>query len=76
MGLFNAPERVCTITTSRGWLYKVVPGTLRDQLVYTGADPEGHTQFVTFEAYAPRGGGRQLVSLRLSEITSVVEDTA
>lgn len=76
MSLVKEPSKVKTVTTLKGWVYRVVPGTFREGQVFTGsADHEdGYTPFVFFEAQGRNFGDRERVSLQGAEVASVVED--
>jgi hypothetical protein len=63
-------SQVFTVTTRGGWVYKVVKGTF-------GLDrDENGSEFAVFQAYGRGGASRRWVTIRISEIASVVEDVA
>jgi hypothetical protein len=72
MNLIRDEKKVTKVTTSRGWVYRVVPGTFRTEVDHAQAD--GPVVWFTFDAQ-----GRSFtttvehVAIRQSDVTHIVE---
>ncbi|BBY06019.1 hypothetical protein [Mycobacterium noviomagense] len=76
MNLVKDPSKVKTVTTRKGWVYRVIPGTFQEGSVFTGAaeHEDGYVPCVSFEAQGRGFMDRERVSLQTAEVASVVED--
>jgi hypothetical protein len=72
MRLINDEKKVAKVTTSKGWVYRVAPGTFRTEVDYTEGDEP--VVWFTFDAQ-----GRDFmttlerVAIRQSDVTHIVE---
>lgn len=70
MSLVRDENQVYRLTTDTGWVFKIVPGTFRTEVVREGGEP---VTWFTFDAYGKVFGTTEHIAIRQSEVSRIME---
>lgn len=70
MNLVQDQKRVRQVTTSKGWIYRVVEGSFSTEVV---TEQGNSVVWFTFEAHGKRYGTAERVAIRQSDVKQIVE---